>query len=458
MNFLDLPIIPPLQKALAKQGFIEATPIQEQVISHAIEWRDILGSAQTGSWKTLAFTLPILQNLYTKRLEKWIPDWKVNRKIQALILAPTRELVMQIWEVFAPYATNVNLKYTCIYGWVNDFHQIKAIEKWVDILIATPGRLEDLISQWVVKLSYVDIFTLDEADKMLDLGFLPDVKKIIKRLPEHKQTFFFSATIPPTIKELANSILKTPEVITIKWSSKTVELANQEVYYIKTSNKRQLLQQIVKRKDLKSIIVFVKTREDTDYVMSYVKAANIKCDNIHKDKSQNARQNSILALKEWKIKVLVWTDLASRWIDIPDLSCVVNYNIPSDPEDYIHRIGRTARAGKQGLAISMCAEDEKAKFEAIEKLIWKKVKVITDDSYKSEVIQKSDFVPTIRKSSAKKTKKVPDNFWYKWKNFDPTKAKKWKKTETKDDVSPKWRQYAPKKVVKADKRKKMNRK
>lgn len=470
MNFLDLPIIPPLQKALARQNFVEATPIQEQVISHAVEWRDILGSAQTGSWKTLAFTLPILQNLYTKRLEKWIPDWKVNRKIQALILAPTRELVMQIWEVFAPYATNVNLKYTCIYGGVNDFHQIKAIEKWVDIVIATPWRLEDLISQWVIKLSYVDIFTIDEADKMLDLWFLPDVKKIIKRLPEHKQTFFFSATIPPTIKELANSILKTPEIITVKWASKTVELANQEVYYIKTANKRQLLQQIVKRKDLKSIIVFVKTREDTDFVMSYVKSANIKCDNIHKDKSQNARQNSILALKEWKIKVLVWTDLASRWIDISDLSCVVNYNIPSDPEDYIHRIGRTARAGKEWLAISMCAEDEKAKFEAIEKLIWKKIKVITDDAYKSEVIQKSDFVTTIRKSSAKKTKKVPSNVWYKWKNFDAKKASKWTKSETKEDFSKKWkkdlksktqeiekskgRQYAPKKVVKADKRKK----
>jgi len=431
MKFLDLPIIPPLQKALSKQDFAEPTPIQEKVISYAIEWRDILWSAQTGSWKTLAFTLPILQNLYNARLQRNLPDWKIIRKVEALILAPTRELVLQIWEVFAPYATNVNLKYTCIYGWVNDFHQIKAIEKWVDIIIATPWRLEDLISQWVLKLSYVQFFTIDEADKMLDLWFLPDVKKIIKRLPSSRQTFFFSATIPPVIKELAHSILKNPEVITIKWASKTVELANQEVYHIKNANKRQLLQQIVKRKDLKSIIVFVKTREDTDFIMSYIKTANIKCDNIHKDKTQNARQKSILALKEWKIKVLIWTDLASRWIDIPDLSCVINYNIPLDPEDYIHRIWRTARAGKDWLAISMCAEDEKTKFEAIEKLIWKKIKVVIDDSYKSEIIQKNEVVQTIRKTSIKKPRKIQSDFWYKWKNFDVSKVKTWKKSEIK---------------------------
>lgn len=474
MTFLDLPIIPPLQKALAKQGFTDPTPIQEQVISHAAQWKDILGSAQTGSWKTLAFVLPILQNLYNKRLARNLPDWKVNRKIQALIIAPSRELVIQIWEVFAPYATNVNLKYTCIYGWVNDFHQIKAIEKWVDILIATPGRLEDLVSQWVVKLSYVEILTIDEADKMLDLGFLPDVKKVLKRVPEgNRQTFFFSATIPTAIKELANSILKNPEVITITWVSKTAELVTQKVYYIKNANKRQLLQQIVKRKDLKSILVFVKTREDTDYVMSYVKAANIKCDNIHKDKTQNARQKAIQSLKDGEIKVLIATDIASRWIDIDNLACVVNYNIPSDAEDYIHRIGRTARAGKYGLAISMCAEDEKAKFEAIEKLVGKTIPVVTDESYKEEVIQKWVFVQTIKTTSMKK--------WTsnKWRKSTPRKASAWDKVQT----GPKWkitndkksfwkdakpkieetdkykgRQYAPKKVVKAEKRKKANRK
>ncbi|MDD4151671.1 MAG: DEAD/DEAH box helicase, partial [Candidatus Gracilibacteria bacterium] len=383
------------------------------------------------------------------------------------------ELVMQIGEVFAPYATNVNLKYTCIYGGVNDFHQIKAIEKGVDILIATPGRLEDLISQGVVKLSYVEILTIDEADRMLDLGFFPDVKKILKRMPQEKQIFFFSRTIPQTIKELANSILKTPEIITIKGNSKTVELANQEVYFLKTANKRQLLQQIIKRTDLKSIIVFVKTREDTDYIMSYVKSVNIKCDNIHKDKSQNARQNSIQALKTGKIKVLVGTDLASRGIDINDLSCVINYNIPSDPEDYIHRIGRTARAGKGGLAISMCAEDEKSNFEAIEKLIGKKIKVITDETYKSEIIQKSEFVQTIRKSSAKKTKKPKKNYSrnpYLGKSFDPNKVGKGKKVEEKNEKfskgkinskdknqikeKPQRKQYDNKKVVKADRRRK----
>lgn len=418
MNFKDLPIIPPLHKALEKLEFTTPTPIQEKVIPLAIEWKDILWIAQTGSWKTLAFTLPILQNLYNLRIEREWKDAKVTRKIQALIVAPTRELAIQIGETFAPYATNTNLKCTTIFGGVNDFHQIKAIEKWVDILIATPGRLEDLITQWVIKLSYVEIFVLDEADKMLDMGFLPDIKKLIKRIPEHRQTLFFSATMPVPIKELATSILKNHETITIKSQASTTETVTQKVYHIASSRKRQLLQQIVKRKDLESIIVFVRTQEETDLVLSFVRSAGIKADNIHRNRSQNARTTAMKAIKTWEIKVLVATDIASRWIDINWLSCVVNYSLPKEAEVYVHRIGRTARAGKSGLAISMCIEEEKVRLEAIEKLIKKKLEVVNDTSYKEEEIVEREFLWTF---SMKETK--PKKSWEKPKRYYGGKKK-----------------------------------
>lgn len=418
MNFKDLPIIPPLHKALEKLEFTTPTPIQEKVIPLAIEGKDILWIAQTGSWKTLAFTLPILQNIYNLRIEREWKDAKVTRKIQALIVAPTRELAIQIGETFAPYATNTNLKCTTIFGGVNDFHQIKAIEKWVDILIATPGRLEDLITQWVIKLSYVEIFVLDEADKMLDMGFLPDIKKLIKRIPEHRQTLFFSATMPAPIKELASSILKNPETITIKPQASTTDTITQKVYHIASSRKRQLLQQIVKRKDLESIIVFVRTQEETDLVLSFVRSAWIKADNIHRNRSQNARTTAMKAIKSWEIKVLVATDIASRWIDINSLSCVVNYSLPKEAEVYVHRIGRTARAGKSGLAISMCIEEEKVRLEAIEKLINKKLEVVSDTSYKEEEIVEREFLWTF---SMKETK--PKKSWEKPKRYYGGKKK-----------------------------------
>lgn len=414
MNFTELNVITPLLKAILKEWFTSPTEIQEKVIPLAIKWKDILGVAETGSGKTLAFTLPILQNLYNKRLEEGLVEGKIKRKIQALILAPTRELAIQIWETFAPYSTNVNMKYTVIYGWVNQFHQVKAIEKWVDILIATPGRLEDLISQWIIKLSYVEILTLDESDRMLDLWFLADIKKIIKRIPKNRQTFFFSATMPPSIKELASSILHCPEEITINKVKITTDTIKQNVYHIKSSHKRQLLQQIVKNKKYDSILVFVKTKDDTEYVQEYITSTWVKCDSIHKNKSQNARQRALKALKDWEIKVLVATDIASRWLDINNLSCVVNYNIPSDPETYVHRIWRTARAWKKGIAISLCIDHDEANFQNIEKLIWQKIEVIDDKSYQDEVISKCRIL------------------WYKnfeedWKKKYKTKSKSKKK-------------------------------
>jgi len=406
MNFAELKIIPPLLKALVREWFDTPTKIQEEVIPYAIKWKDILGSAQTWSGKTLAFTLPILQNLYNKRLEKWLVEWKIKRKIQALIIAPTRELAIQIWETFAPYSTNTNMKHTVIYGWVNQFHQVKAIEKWIDILIATPGRLEDLISQGIIKLSYVEILTLDEADRMLDLWFLADIKKIIKRIPKQRQTFFFSATMPKTIATLASSILHCPEKITVHPVATTTDTIKQQVYHIKSSHRRQLLQQIVKNKKLDSILVFVKTMNDTEYVLEYIKTAGIKADSIHKKKSQNARQRALKSLKNGDIKVLVATDIASRWLDINDLSCVINFNIPSDSEDYVHRIWRTARAWKKWVAISFCTDKEKENLLRIEKLIWQKIEIVNDKSYLEEVIPKSRIL------------------WYK--NFEEDWKKKYK--------------------------------
>jgi ATP-dependent RNA helicase RhlE len=412
MKFEELWLIGPLLKTITREGFDTSTEIQEKVIPLANKGKDILGCAQTGSWKTLAFVLPILQELYNARIAKDLPDGPIKRKIEALIIAPTRELAVQIGEACKVYCSDTNMKHTVIFGWVNDFHQIKAIEKWVDILIATPGRLEDLISQGKIKLSYVKILTLDEADRMLDLGFLSDVKKVLKRVPKDKQTFLFSATMPKPIRQLADELLHCPEKITIKSKKPTLEMIDQQVYHIKTSHRRQLLQMLVRRKEYSSIIVFVKKKDDVAYITEYVKSSGIKVDCIHKDRTQNGRQNALKALKNGDIKVLVATDIASRGLDINDLSCVINWNVPNEAETYVHRIGRTARAGKKWVAITMCIDHEKDDFIKIEKLIGQKIKIIDDKSYLEQVISKSRIL------------------WYK--NFDENGKEKFK------DIKRKW--------------------
>ena len=396
MNFEELGVIQPLLKALVREWFSTPTEVQEKVIPLAIKWKDVLGCAQTWSGKTLAFALPTLHTLYNRRLEKWLVEGKIKRNIKSLILAPTRELAIQIWEAFAPYSTNVNMKHTVIYGWVNQFHQVKAIEKWVDILIATPGRLEDLISQWIIKLSYVEILTLDEADRMLDMWSLGDINKIIKRIPKGKQTLFFSATMPKAIRELANSILKDPEHVTVHTVSSTTDNIKQKVYPVSRNYKRQLLQQLIKRKDLDSVLVFVNTKDESERVFEFVKSAGIPSDYINKNKTQNGRQKSLKALKDWDIKVLVATDIASRGLDVSDLSCVINYDLPWDSETYVHRIWRTGRAGKKWLAISFCTPQDNEKLKGIESLIWKTLQVVEDDSYKSEIVPKWKSEKTVR--------------------------------------------------------------
>ncbi len=421
MKFNELELVAPIQKTLEQQRFDSPTEIQKQVLPFALEWNDILGCAQTGSGKTLGFALPILNILYLKNNEadkkygemlgqldekerkKAKRERKKNpRPIGALILAPTRELAIQIGESFAPYCTSTNLKYTVIYWGKNQFHQVKALEKWVDILVATPGRLIDLIEQGFVKLDHVELFTLDEADKMLEMWFMEDVDKVIKLLPKPRQTLFFSATMPPKIKALADAILYTPKEITIQRVAMTAPDIAQEVFLIDQAQKRQLLQYIIKNPEFDSIIVFVKTKDDTETVLEYVKAAWIAADNMHRNRSQNARQRALKKLKDGEIKVLVATDLASRWIDIDALSCVINYDLPQEEETYVHRIGRTARAGKKWRAISFCIPAQEFKLAKIEKLIWKEIPVNDDIAYKNEVVAK--VVPAKKKYRQHKRK------------------------------------------------------
>lgn len=438
MKFSDLKLINPLLKALEKAGFDTPTQVQEKVIPLALEWNDILATAQTWSGKTLAFCLPMLQRFYLANVEREQAWEKPKRLIKALIIAPTRELCVQIWETFAPYCTNTNLKYSVIFGWVNDFHQKKAIEKWLDILIATPWRLEDLISQWVIKLSYVEVLVLDEADRMLDLWFLSDVKKIVKRIWKARQSMLFSATMPSEIRKLANDILNNPKEISVDKVNTPTNNITQELFNVKNSFKRHVLQYLVKKKEFDSIIVFVRTWEDTQFVTEYIKSVWVKAENIFKWKSQNARQKAIKSLKSWEIKVLVATDIASRWLDISDLSCVINYNIPNVSEDYIHRIWRTARAGKKGIAYSICNETDKVNLEKIEKLIWYKIPVSTDENYKNEVIPTtkilgySDFKEDFKKET--KTKKKV--FKHAYDKID-TKTKKIEVKDKKQKLSSK---------------------
>ncbi|MDQ7009731.1 MAG: DEAD/DEAH box helicase [Candidatus Gracilibacteria bacterium] len=388
MKFTELNLVSPLQKSLEKMEFKTPTKIQEKSIPILLEGKDILASAQTGSGKTLSFVLPILNNLYNKRLESGLVEGKLDRKIQVLVLSPTRELAEQIGEVFKPLCTNTNFKSTVIYGGKNQFHQVKIIKKGIEILIATPGRLIDLLEQKIFNLENIEYFVLDEADKMLDMGFLPDIEKVIKLLPKSRQSLFFSATIPDKIKKLSEKILYNPEVINIKPETKNTDNIKQEVYFIDNAQKRQLLQYIIKKEEYKSILVFVKTKDDTETVLEYIKAMDVKCDNIHRNRSQNARNRALDNLKKGEIKVLVATDLLSRGVDIDSLSCVINYDLPQESETYIHRIGRTARAGKKGIAISFCIDAQKLKLAMIEKLIGKSIKINKSEDYKKELVTK----------------------------------------------------------------------
>ncbi|MDP5091626.1 MAG: DEAD/DEAH box helicase [Saprospiraceae bacterium] len=363
MVFEDLGIMPAILEALKGEGYINPTPIQEKAIPILIKGKDLQGCAQTGTGKTAAFAIPILQRLSQHPLQKNGP-----KPIRTLILTPTRELAIQIGESFSSYGKNVNINHTVIFGGVSQGAQVDAIRRGVDIVIATPGRLIDLNNQGLVSLNKIEIFVLDEADRMLDMGFVNDVKKIIKLIPKHRQSIFFSATMPDSITQLASSILTQPQYVEVTPVSSTAETIAQELYFVDMVNKRDLLLHILKDKELKSILVFTRTKHGADKVVKLLERESIKAAAIHGNKSQNARQKALNDFKDKKLRVLVATDIAARGIDIDELELVINYEIPNIPETYVHRIGRTGRAGQIGKAISFCDSDERIYMRDILKL------------------------------------------------------------------------------------------
>jgi ATP-dependent RNA helicase RhlE len=377
LSFEQLRLIEPLLKALEHEGYTTPTPIQQQAIPFVLDRRDLLGCAQTGTGKTAAFAIPLLQLMH----EDQQPSRKGPRNIRALILTPTRELAIQIQESFTAYGRFLDLKSLVIFGGVSQHPQTEALRRGVDILIATPGRLLDLISQNYITLKDVKYFILDEADRMLDMGFVHDVKRVIIKLPEQRQTLFFSATMPPEIQTLANAILRNPSKVEVTPVSSTAETITQSMYFVNKNDKRNLLLHILKDKSIKTALVFTRTKHGADKVVKDLVKAEITAEAIHGNKSQNARQRALTNFKSQQTRVLVATDIAARGIDIDELTHVINYELPNVPETYVHRIGRTGRAGAKGLAISFCEGEEKPFLKDILKLISREIPVVVEHPF-----------------------------------------------------------------------------
>ena len=376
MAFKKLDLIDPILKALSNEGYTTPTPIQAQSIPLILEQRDLLGCAQTGTGKTAAFAIPILQLLYQHKGEERGPH-----KIKVLILTPTRELAIQIDESFEAYDKYTGLSHTVIFGGVSQLQQTNILRRGVDILVATPGRLLDLISQGFIDLKYLKIFVLDEADRMLDMGFIHDVKRIITKLPVKRQTLFFSATMPPEIQKLANVLLTNPAKVEVTPASSTVDAIEQSLFYVGKSDKPNLLLYLLKDEELVTALVFTRTKHGADKVVKFLHRHEIKAAAIHGNKSQNARQHALSSFKSGNLRVLVATDIAARGIDIDDLSHVINFELPNVAETYVHRIGRTGRAGNTGIAISFCDADERGELKDIQKLIGLNIPVINNHPF-----------------------------------------------------------------------------
>lgn len=375
MNFESLSIIEPILKSLKEEGYTIPTPIQVQAIPIILKGTDLIGCAQTGTGKTAAFAVPILQLLSANR------SFDRKRKIRSLIVTPTRELAIQIEESFKTYGRHTNLTCTVVFGGVNQNSQTNVLRSGVDILVATPGRLLDLMNQGYISLKDIEIFVLDEADRMLDMGFIHDVRRIIAFLPGRRQSLFFSATMPPEIVKLANTIVYKPVKVEVTPSASTVDIINQYVYFIDKGNKNSMLIDLLKDENIKTALVFTRTKYGADKVAKVLKRKNISAEAIHGDKAQNARQRALSGFKAQTTRVLVATDIAARGIDVDDLEFVINYEIPNISETYVHRIGRTGRAGANGTAISFCDAEEMAYLKDIEKLITKKIQVVKDHPY-----------------------------------------------------------------------------
>lgn len=378
MTFSELGIISPILKAIEQQGYSEPTPIQAQSIPILLEGHDLLGSAQTGTGKTAAFTIPIIQRIFLHRSKK---KKKGRRVLRALIISPTRELTIQIAENISIYSRHTGGKNVVIYGGVSQHKQTNALRNGADILIATPGRLLDLIGQGYIRLNSIDYFVLDEADQMLDMGFIHDIKKIIAKLPEKRQSLFFSATMPQAISELSDQILNHPKRVTIAPKQTTAEKVSQSVYFVSKADKNDLLKLLVYENPGASILVFSRTKHGADKIVKALHKSNIKSEAIHGNKSQNARQKTLQRFKKNKFSVLVATDIAARGIDVSKLSLVINYDLPNIPETYVHRIGRTGRAQEIGEAVSFCSNTEKGYLRDIQKLINQKIPVISDHTF-----------------------------------------------------------------------------
>ena len=376
MSFHNLQLIEPVLKALSHEGYTKPTPVQEQSIPVILQQRDLLGCAQTGTGKTAAFAIPLLQLMHQQA------ETNGNRRyIKTLVLTPTRELAIQIGESFKAYGKFLQLKQLVIFGGVPQYQQVSALRQGVDILIATPGRLLDLLSQRHLSLQDIKFFVLDEADRMLDMGFVHDVKRIIAKLPVQKQTLFFSATMPPEILRLAQMLLKEPVKVEVTPPATTVELIQQSLYYVEKRDKSSLLIHLLKDESIKTMLVFAKTKHGADRLAKNLSKAGIQAEAIHGNKSQNARQAALQNFRIRKTRILVATDIAARGIDIDDLTHVLNYELPDVPETYVHRIGRTGRAGAGGTAISFCDFEEKIMLNDIQRLTRKVVSVVKDHPF-----------------------------------------------------------------------------
>ncbi len=376
MKFNELNIIEPILRALDDKGYEEPTPIQEEAIPIVLSRKDVLGVAQTGTGKTAAFSIPIIQ-----LIEKKDGQHTGRPHIRSLIVTPTRELAIQIGENIRDYSKNTNIRHTVIFGGVKQHEQVKALKRGVHILVATPGRLLDLIGQGFISLKEVKLFVLDEADRMLDMGFIHDINKLIDLLPEQRQSLFFSATMPDNIVKLSSKILKDPVRVEVTPASTTAETIQQYMYFTNRDKKQSLLVHILENKDIDQALVFSRTKHGADRIARKLKKEGIDSASIHGDKSQPQRQKALKSFKAGKMRVLVATDIAARGIDIDKLKYVINFDVPNEPESYVHRIGRSGRAGEEGVAMSICEPEENAYVRDIEKLIGQKIEVVEDNPY-----------------------------------------------------------------------------
>ncbi|MBF0445993.1 MAG: DEAD/DEAH box helicase [Magnetococcales bacterium] len=385
-EFSDLPLIPALLNTLSKIGYTKPTPIQSQAIPPLLEGADLLGIAQTGTGKTAAFALPIINGLSYRK--KGVGP----RRVRVLILTPTRELASQIDASFAELGRGIRLSRCVVFGGVSQNPQVRTISRGVDILVATPGRLLDLMNQGYVRLDELETFVLDEADRMLDMGFINDIQKIIKTLPRNRQTLLFSATMPPNIEELAAGLLKDPVKVEVTPQATTVDKIKQSIIYVDKANKRDLLQHLIEKNSIQRALVFTRTKHAANKVAEELDKKGIKTTAIHGNKSQGAREKALLQFRKGQVRVLVATDIAARGIDVKEISHVINFDLPNEPENYVHRIGRTARAGLEGLAISFCDSAERFYLREIQRAIRMDIEVDTDHPFHSDTAANAPFI------------------------------------------------------------------